>query len=119
MTGRLQALILRCCAHQVAANLGQPGYLEDVSKATQDIDVQASGASAGCYVGSQLCKGWCRAAPTLPEGQCCGASGAAAASLAATLTVSPRPVCDLQVVFCNAGYVLTGFFETVCAGFGK
>jgi NAD(P)-dependent dehydrogenase (short-subunit alcohol dehydrogenase family) len=44
---------------QVGANLGKPGYMDVIAKATEDIDV--------------------------------------------------------QIVFCNAGYILTGFFHTRCA----
>lgn len=42
----------------MGANLGKPGYLDQISRETKDIDV--------------------------------------------------------QVVFCNAGYMLTGFFDSVC-----
>jgi hypothetical protein len=92
---------------QVAANLGQEGYLADIAKATDDIPIQVSVAaqqlgtctypSAGAVL---WMNGW----------MCIVLSLAKQGAMREARPPCPRIPPALQIVFCNAGYMLTGFF---------
>lgn len=102
---------------QVPANLGGDAYLPDIAKATEDIAVQVRGSSSSSSLGSLLCTVCCLCYLSHTGGPwpCSHEQGRDGCtpfthSPGCCLTPGSVPNCA-QIVFCNAGYLLTGFFH--------
>ena len=99
---------------QIGVNLGAPGYIDTIAKQTADIDVQARARAPAVRLVLRRCR-TCRAAGA----RCSAGQGWRGAAGVPLQCLCPCPyACGMQVVFCNAGYVLTGFFVDVCVGRG-